>query len=128
MQPLTREERILAEQNYPLLYMTLREAHLSEEFYDVALLPYMQAVQEFCRADEQIQSGFQDYARWELRRALARYLRERSARQRKTIIYSLERLKNVPGKAPDVCDFVIARMEGEGKHKRVVAMSGAIQI
>ena len=126
MQALTREERILAEQNYPLIYMTLREAHLSEEFYDEAVLPYLQAVQEYCRAEEQMRSSFEEYARQEIRRALASYLRKENARRKEAIICSLEKLKNTPSKAPDVCDFVIARMEGEGKRKRMVAMRGAM--
>lgn len=116
MRALTNEERNLAEKNYDLIFHILKEANLSIEFYDVLLIPYLKATKEYSRLE--LEKNFAEYAREKMKEALAKSLREIGNRRQKKTICSLEMLKNVPSKEPDVCDFVIARMEGEGKRKK----------
>ena len=50
LRPFTKEEQQFAEENHDLVYAFLNEKKLSEdEYYDVVVFGYLQAVQFYCR-------------------------------------------------------------------------------
>lgn len=53
MRPMTELERVFAEENHMLVYRFLRANGLSEdEYYDIVIFGYLQAVQEYLAAKE----------------------------------------------------------------------------
>ena len=53
LQPLTEEEKIFAENNHDNIYYFLRKKGYDiEEYYDIAVMGYLKAVQKYCRDDE----------------------------------------------------------------------------
>lgn len=53
MRPMTEHERAFAEENHMLVYRFLRAYGLSEdEYYDIVIFGYLQAVQEYCAVKE----------------------------------------------------------------------------
>lgn len=53
MRPMTEHERSFAEENHALVYRFLRANGLSEDaYYDIVIFGYLQAVQEYCAAED----------------------------------------------------------------------------
>lgn len=51
--PLTEEEKIFAEEHHDFLYIYMRNRHLLiEEWYDLLVIPYLQAVKKYCSRPE----------------------------------------------------------------------------
>ena len=53
MNPLTDEQRQLAEQNHNLVYSFLKEYNLPEsQYYDIVIFGYLCAIQDYCENDK----------------------------------------------------------------------------
>ena len=59
LRPFTKEEQQFAEENHDLVYAFLNEKKLSEdEYYDVVVFGYLQAVQVYCGKKKQCKYSF----------------------------------------------------------------------
>lgn len=74
MNPLTDEQRLLAEQNHNLVYSFLKEHNLSEsQYYDIVIFGYLCAVQDYCENDNLKKYSFSTIAWKNMKRELSHH-------------------------------------------------------
>ena len=91
LRPFTKEEQRFAEENHDLVYAFLNEKKLSEdEYYDVVVFGYLQAVQVYCRKRGQCKYSFSTLGWRHMQDELNDYHKYLSSAKRNAIIVSFE--------------------------------------
>ena len=94
IRPLTEEERVFAEEHYSLFFYIMRNnLHLDpEEWYDILIIPYLDAVKKYHEYESARQYAFSTVLKNKLYSALTAELKQRKSKKRMPEggIYSLD--------------------------------------
>lgn len=93
--PLTEEEKIFAEEHHDMIYFYMGKMHLNiEEWYDILVIPYLQAVKKYHSYEPCKQYAFSTVLKMKLKTAVWNELRRRNRYKNKPSkgIYSLNEM------------------------------------
>ena len=91
LRPFTKEEQQFAEENHDLVYAFLNEKKLSEdEYYDVVVFGYLQAVQVYCTEKKQCKYSFSTLAWRHMQDELTDYHKYLCSAKRNALVISLD--------------------------------------
>ena len=95
---LTERQRRLAEEQHHILLNFLKTRHLAmDEYYDIAVFPFLEAVCEYDERDEDINS-FEMFAYDAMSTAMRRYFEDRRNENRNVVVLSLDYQTSYPEK------------------------------
>lgn len=101
MNPLTNDQRKLAEENHDLVYAFLQYNHLPEStYYDIVIFGYLCAVQEYSENPKLHRYSFTTIAWKKMQRELTDYYKYLSREKRSVQIVSLQESSSDNNSAP----------------------------
>ena len=100
LRELTKEEQNFAEENHDIVYAFLRSENLChDDYYDVVIFGYLQAVQKYLLRDDLRQRyAFSTIARRQMQNSLTDHFRKQSRPSRKAVTVRLPESMRDSGK------------------------------